>query len=185
ATWGLTSAAGSANASTQVSLKRRSPSTESSKPHCCSRYGCGSIPTHNLPRTCPAATRRSPKPNGWLLVCWTMLKLLECTNLEITLAQCFECLNARGYTLHGGDLWDINLKCRTSDFVAIKARTGGGIRRIDNQVNLAVQNQVHDRATFGTVANLRGLLHGLTRNAIAAQDRCSTGGGEDLVSHIG
>src|SRR5699024_6613226 len=119
----FTKAAVSAKASTHASLKRRRPSTVSSRPHCLSKYGCGSMPTHSRPRTWPAATRRSPKPAGGVLVDWGMLKLLKRTNLAITLAQGFKCLHTRRDTLHGGDLWNIDLKRSAANLVAIKACT--------------------------------------------------------------
>src|SRR5699024_10990740 len=118
------------------------------------------MPTHNRPRTCPAATRRSPKPTGWTVDDSGMLYLLQRTNLELTLGQCRQGLYAGGDALHGGDLWDIYFQSYAANLVAIETRTGGGIWCVDNQVNLTVQNQIHYRAAFGTVANLGRLLHG-------------------------
>ncbi len=66
-----------------------------SNPHFSKRYGCGSMPTHRRPRSCPASSSRSPNP----LVLWAMLKLLECAYLQVANAHSFDALDGRGYTL--------------------------------------------------------------------------------------
>src|ERR1700710_817850 len=61
ADWGLTTAATSAKASTQVSANRSSDTRSSASPQSSSRAACGSIPIQAEPRLDTASVSRLPK----------------------------------------------------------------------------------------------------------------------------
>ena len=112
-----------------------------------------------------------------------MLKLLECAYLQVSNAHRFDALDSCGYALHGGHQWDFRVHGGGADIVAIVACTGRASRRVENPVDLAVENLIHDG--LFAVLGLRDLGSNLALDTVAAQHLRGAGGSDDVVAHVG
>ena len=112
-----------------------------------------------------------------------MLKLLERAYLQVANAHRFNALDGCGYTLHGGHQWDFHVHGRGADIVAIVAGTGRASRRVENPVDLAIEDLIHDG--LFAILGLGNLGSNLALDTVAAQHLCGAGGSDDVVAHVG
>ena len=70
-----------------------------------------------------------------------------------------------------------------ADLVAVVTR-GGPLRGVDDHVNEALVDKVHDRGFSIHAASLRGLAHRARRDAVATQHRSGTRGRQDREAHF-
>src|SRR5690606_23341264 len=148
----------------------------------------------------PPRPRRLPSPRGHPAVtvpgrpgdaptepAEPLAVLLEGADADLASGDGLDALHRRRETLHGRHARYAPQDGRGADLVTVEPRpgvAGAAEGRVDDEVDLAVQDALHDRGLAGRARSLAVLAHDLGTHAVAAQDLGGPLRGKNLKAQV-
>src|SRR3978361_1352813 len=153
--------------------------------------GCGSMPRHNGPRLDLASASRLPKlgPEAVKLAtpgAYGTVQLLQGQHPDVAADSRLDALHGGRGALNGCDAGNVDGHRDRPDLVAVDARSGIAVWRVDHHVDLTGADRVNRRQHRSPFLwRLEVLAHLVAWNAVAPQHLRGSFSGEDLKTQLG